>query len=134
MRPLAPLLLLLTWVLLTAACVRPAEPPAVPESDAVSGCAVSDEEEPADDCGVDSPERHPPGGLPQLLTIPAPANPPPASPLRVETVAEGLSMPLGLVWTPDGRKLFFSEVKLGQIRLIVDGVLQPEPFVKLPIA
>jgi glucose/arabinose dehydrogenase len=30
--------------------------------------------------------------------------------------------------------MFFSEVKLGQIRTMVDGVLQPEPFVKLPIA
>ena len=56
------------------------------------------------------------------------------APIRVETVADGLSLPLGLAWTPDGNKLFFSEVKLGRIRVIVNGMLQTAPFVTLPIA
>lgn len=120
--------LLLLSVLLTVAC-QPAAPAPSPEL-----CDATGEEEPADDCGGDVASRHPPGGLPQLLPTPGPAAPAPLSPLRVETIAEGLSMPLGLAWTPDGRALFFSEVKLGQIRRIVDGVLQPEPFVTLPIA
>ena len=128
-----PPLCLLSVVLLTLAACRPPEPR--PEPAASSPCVANADEDPADedDCAGDTGVRHPPGGLPQLLPTPAPAGPPPGAPLRVETVADGLSMPLGLAWTPDGRKLFFSEVKLGRIRVIVDGVLQSQPFVTLPI-
>ena len=124
--------LVLVLFTLTACLPRTASP----SPTATPACGATGEVEAAeDDCpGEDVSIRHPPGGLPQLLPTPGPAGAAPAAPMRVETVAEGLSLPLGLSWTPDGRKLFFSEVKLGQIRVIVDSVLQPEPFVKLPIA
>lgn len=97
-------------------------------------CQAVDNVEPDDDtCGGDQTVRHPPGGLPQLLPTPA-TSASISAPLRVETVVEGVNMPLSMVWTPDGRKMFFSEVKLGQIRVMIDGVLQPEPFARLPIA
>src|SRR4029079_6912090 len=110
-----------------------ASPVAVACPTATSSVASTDDEGPDDDCPSD-PVRHPASGLPQLLPTPAAASPAPDAPIRVETVADGLSMPLGLAWTPDGTKLFFSEVKLGQIRVIVNGTLQAQPFVTLPIA
>jgi glucose/arabinose dehydrogenase len=131
---LLPPILILTLAL---ACVGPAAPPAsAPSPTPVSGaCGSEDDEEAAaqPDCATDSASRHPPGGLPQLLPTPAPAGTA-GGPLRVETVAEGLSMPLSPVWTPDGRKMFFSEVKSGAIRVMLDGTLQPQPFARLPIA
>lgn len=125
--------LLLLFVLVASACARLAQPAPSPTP---SPCAGSGDEEPVDDtCDDDAPLlRHPPGGLPQLLPTPGPANPVPSTPPRVEVVAEGLAMPVGLAWTPDGRKLFFSEVKEGRIRVVLDGALQAQPFVTLPIA
>jgi glucose/arabinose dehydrogenase len=118
-------------MLSVVACIGPLAPP-TPTPNAA--CDTSpDEDSSDDDCGGDTAVRHPPGGLPQLLPTPGPAFAGPSTPLRVETVADGLNMPLGLAWTPDGHKLFFSEVKLGQIRVMVDGVLQEQPFVTLPI-
>jgi glucose/arabinose dehydrogenase len=131
------LLPILAAVLLLAvlACTSPAPTP-TPTPAANSSCQANDDEELSDDdCPDDNPTlRHPPGGLAQVLPTPAPAAAAPAQPMRVESVAEGLSMPLGLIWTPDGRRMFFSEVMSGQIRVVQDGVLRPEPFLKLPIA
>ena len=125
-------LLALAILLLGASCA-PSSPVVSPT--AAPACVQSGDEEPLDDtCPDDSPQRHPPGGLPQLLPTPVPAATTPASPPRVEVVVEGVSMPIGLTWTPDGRKLFFSEVKEGTIRVMVNGTLQPQPFVTLPIA
>jgi glucose/arabinose dehydrogenase len=126
-------------ILLTSFACLPTPEPAAQAPAATSRCApAASDDDPAEDaCPEEAPveraQRHPPGGLPQILPTPAPMSPPPAAPLRVEAVADGLNMPLGLAWTPDGRKLFFSEVKLGQIRTIVDGVLLPQPFITLPI-
>jgi glucose/arabinose dehydrogenase len=130
--------LLVPIFLLALACTAPAGPPlAAPSPTPVSGACGSDEDaddSEQEDCSVDSSSRHPPDGLPQLLPTPLPAAAVPAGPIRVEVVAEGLSMPLSPVWTPDGRKMFFSEVKSGAIRVMLDGVLQPQPFARLPIA
>jgi glucose/arabinose dehydrogenase len=128
-------LVLLLALVVSSGCLSltPPPPPATPTPIAAPCDTSSEDEGVEDDCG-DTATRHPPGGLPQLLPTPVPATQAPTTPPRVETVADGLTMPLGLVWTPDGRKLFFSEVKLGRIRLMIDGVLQPEPFVTLPIA
>lgn len=45
---------------------------------------------------------------------------------RIEVVAAGLEVPWSLAFAPDGR-LFFTE-RPGRLRVIVDGVLQPEPL------
>lgn len=131
------LLVLLPLLALLGACAPAAPSPAATVSPTpLSGaCGTTDNaSEEDDDCAADASLRHPPDGLPQLLPTPAPAGPGPGAPPRVELVADGLSMPISPVWTPDGRKMFFSEVKAGQIRVMIDGVLRPEPFAKLPIA
>jgi hypothetical protein len=46
----------------------------------------------------------------------------------------GLVACCDLAVAADTARLGFSEVKLGQVRVLVDGVLQQQPFVKLPIA
>lgn len=50
----------------------------------------------------------------------------------VETVAAGLIVPWGLAFAPDGR-IFVTE-RPGSIRVIRDGVLQPEPWATLKVA
>jgi glucose/arabinose dehydrogenase len=50
---------------------------------------------------------------------------------RAEVVASGVTMPANLVFAPD-RRLFFSEVVDGRVRIVADGVLQEQPFVILP--
>jgi len=50
----------------------------------------------------------------------------------VETVAGGLTVPWGLAFAPDGR-IFVTE-RLGSIRIIRDGALQPEPWATLEVA
>jgi glucose/arabinose dehydrogenase len=135
--PTAPtrLLACLSLALLFALDCRPAIPTPTPAaSPTAANCATSPstDDDPEDDCPND-PVRHPPNGLPQLLPTPVSLQAG-DGPIRVETVADGLSMPLGLAWTPDGSKLYFSEVKLGRIRIVVNGALQPQPFVTLPIA
>jgi glucose/arabinose dehydrogenase len=49
--------------------------------------------------------------------------------VRVETVAEGLLVPWGIAFAPDGR-IFVTE-RPGRIRVIEDGVLRPEPWTNL---
>lgn len=132
---LFPLLLLSLLALLAAIVAFDSANRTPPPTATPSGVACgnsSDDDDPSDDSCADDPARHVP--LPQIGPTPAPAGPAPSAQPRVEVVAEGLLMPVGLSWTPDGRKLFFSEVKGGRIRVVVDGVLQADPFVTLPVA
>jgi glucose/arabinose dehydrogenase len=50
---------------------------------------------------------------------------------RIETVARGLVAPWALAFAPDGR-LFVTE-RPGRIRVLVNGVLRPEPVAELPV-
>jgi glucose/arabinose dehydrogenase len=51
----------------------------------------------------------------------------------VDVIASGLEKPVAFAFAPDGR-LFFTEKESGRVRVIVDGVLQPEPVLTLPVA
>lgn len=51
--------------------------------------------------------------------------------LRVVKLAEGLSHPDGLVFLPGGRTLLITE-RPGRLRIVRDGVLDPEPIAGLP--
>ena len=46
---------------------------------------------------------------------------------------DGLALPVGLQFAPDGR-LFFAEVNKGQVRVVEGGVLRTEPFATLQVA
>ena len=49
---------------------------------------------------------------------------------RVETVVGGLQVPWSIVWTPDGRMLLTE--RNGNVRVVTNGKLQPEPLFKVP--
>jgi glucose/arabinose dehydrogenase len=51
----------------------------------------------------------------------------------VDVIASGLEKPVAFAFAPDGR-LFFTEKESGSVRVIVDGVLKPEPVLTLPVA
>jgi glucose/arabinose dehydrogenase len=52
--------------------------------------------------------------------------------VRVEVVAQGLQIPWAIDFAPDGR-IFVTE-RPGRIRVVREGVLQPEPWAQLPVA
>lgn len=60
-----------------------------------------------------------------LVTITVTPTPAPASPAP-RAYLGGLAFPTNLAFAPDGR-LFFTEKETGQVRVIVDGVLDPTP-------
>ena len=51
--------------------------------------------------------------------------------VKVTKLAEGLSHPNGLVFLPDGRTLLLTE-RLGNLRVVRDGVLDPKPVAGAP--
>ena len=51
--------------------------------------------------------------------------------VKVTKLAEGLSHPNGLVFLPDGRTLLLTE-RLGNLRVVRDGVLDPKPVAGVP--
>lgn len=75
--------------------------------------------------------------LPTATPLPAIADAPDAVPPRATTYLEGVKVPVGLVFTPDGR-LLFSEAFDGKVRVArLNGdhaELLPTPFVQLEIA
>lgn len=60
--------------------------------------------------------------------------PPPVTsrPIRVETLLSNLNFPVALAFAPDGR-LFYNELRTGQVRVVSNGVLQAQPFATLPV-
>lgn len=81
------------------------------------------------------------------LPFPSPANLPtqtsdalqhivPEEPLpnsNIDVVVDGLTTPVAFAFAPDGR-IFITEKETGNVRVAVDGVLQPEPVLTLPVA
>ncbi len=53
--------------------------------------------------------------------------------LEVELVLGGLDFPVTLACTSDGR-IFFNELRTGNIRIIREGVLFPTPFATVPVS
>lgn len=51
----------------------------------------------------------------------------------METFLANLNFPVTMAFAPDGR-LFFNELNTGQVRVVVNGVLQSQPFATLPVA
>jgi glucose/arabinose dehydrogenase len=51
---------------------------------------------------------------------------------RVTTVLDGLRFPTSIAALPDGR-LLVAEHTTGQVRVVRDGVLQPEPWAEFPV-
>lgn len=68
-------------------------------------------------------------GPEEVLELPACLELPPVT--GVEVVAEGLETPWAMVQAPDGR-VFLTE-RPGRIRVMEEGVLQPEPWFELPV-
>jgi glucose/arabinose dehydrogenase len=58
--------------------------------------------------------------------------PTPTEEIDVELVAGDLAFPVSITFAPDGR-LFYNEFATGQVRIIEDGALLPEPFAQLDI-
>lgn len=74
--------------------------------------------------------KPPPTPEDRARNTPTPVAQVPAS-IRVTQIADGLNLPAGLHFAPDGR-LFFNEVKTGAVRIVdPGGTLRPNPFVTL---
>lgn len=67
-----------------------------------------------------------------LLGIKAPKDQVLITPHRIETVATGLRVPWELVFLPDGRAIFTE--RTGQVRMISDNKVLPEPLLQIPVA
>lgn len=67
-----------------------------------------------------------------LLGIKAPKDQVLITPHRIETIATGLRVPWQLVFLPDGRAIFTE--RTGQVRMIVDNKVLPEPLLRIPVA
>jgi glucose/arabinose dehydrogenase len=114
---------------------RSAVAPSSPLSPSPTLTAVAPPEAPTPARGAPAPPPRPapPAKAPPQDPATAAAPPPPApSPVTVETVATGLAVPWALAFAPDGR-LFFTE-RGGQVRVIEESGLAPEPVAVLPVA
>ena len=52
---------------------------------------------------------------------------------EVEEVLGNLNFPVTMAFSPDGR-LFFNELSTGNVRVVQDGVLLPQPFLTVPVS
>ncbi len=52
--------------------------------------------------------------------------------LSLESVQEGLNIPVAFAFAPDGR-VFYNELQAGGVRIIKDGAVLPDPFVSLSV-
>jgi glucose/arabinose dehydrogenase len=74
----------------------------------------------------------PRGALPLLLVLLTAAHATPPGFVREDVLTGHPAMPVSLAWTPDGR-LFFTELRTGQVRVIENGSLLSAPFATVPI-
>jgi glucose/arabinose dehydrogenase len=80
--------------------------------------------------GVPDPDDTALAVSPELSRPFRPAQPPPGMRLRLEPVATGLEQPIYVTAPPRGSRLFVIE-RVGRIRVIDDGTLQPSSFLDL---
>lgn len=74
------------------------------------------------------------GGSTAPVTSNPPGNPPAAPvPFRVETVIGNASFPVVIAFGPGGR-IFYNELRTGQIRVVQNGVLLATPFATINVA
>jgi glucose/arabinose dehydrogenase len=57
---------------------------------------------------------------------------PPSGQPATEVVVDGAAFPTNMAFAPDGR-LFYDEKETGNVRIVKDGRLLPEPFATLPV-
>lgn len=94
--------------------------------------ACGTEEGASRQAGGTAPATSPgPASTPSPSASPGPS-PSPGRPV-METVVEGARFPVALAPSPDGR-LFYAELETGQVRVVRDGRLLPEPFASFRVA
>jgi glucose/arabinose dehydrogenase len=115
---------LLGLILMAAlvACSTPQPPPTPAAARQATPTPEEDEEE---------SEAPKPGSGPTATPRPIPTTT--ASGLQTELIADGLQFPQSLAFAPDGR-LFFVEVKKGELRVLAGRELQARPVAKVSIA
>ncbi|MGI5915695.1 MAG: PQQ-dependent sugar dehydrogenase [Anaerolineae bacterium] len=132
--------MILVLTLLTACA--PAEATPVPPTEATAPSPASSENDSLPDTPTPEPTTTTPipddeangeddADLPTVTPEADADEAEPAAP-RLETVVTGLQTPWALAFAPDGR-LFITE-RDGALRVVVDGVLQPDPVAELPVA
>lgn len=74
------------------------------------------------------------GGSTPPPDLPPPDPTPPPGPVafRVETFLGNLDFPAAMAFAPDGR-LFFNELRTGNVRVVENGQVLPQPFVTLSV-
>ncbi|HXG43063.1 MAG TPA: PQQ-dependent sugar dehydrogenase [Dehalococcoidia bacterium] len=81
--------------------------------------------------GATAPSSGPADATGTPMTAPTPL--PAAGPPVLETVVANARFPVALAPSPDGR-LFYAELETGQVRVVRDGRLLPEPFATFQVA
>lgn len=70
--------------------------------------------------------------VPNATNTPVPTTPSSAVPFTPEVFLQGANFPVKMAFAPDGR-LFYNELKTGNIRVVTNGVLQPQPFASIQV-
>ena len=106
--------------LLSAACALQAGPAGQPSPTAAPSSAGYETE--------DEPQRQ--TGVPTITPRPLPTSA--IAGVKTEVVVDGVLFPSSLSVAPDGR-IFFLEVKKGEMRVVVDKRLQPAPVLSVAV-